>query len=212
MTHLLRLLPAFAALLLAASPVLAHHPMGGTTPQTFAHGLLSGIGHPIIGFDHLAFVVAVGLASVFTANRWLTPLAFIAATVAGCLLTVGGIALPVAELVITGSVVVVGALVVSGRVVPASAYAAIFAVAGLFHGWAYGEAIVGAEATPLLAYLGGFSVTQYAIALGCGWAVTTLARADGPAHLTPRLAGAVAMGVGLAFLIENIEGLIFPAV
>ena len=50
-----------------------------------------------------------------------------------------GITLPYAELVITGSVILMGALVVSGRKIPASLYVAIFAVAGLFHGGAYGE-------------------------------------------------------------------------
>ena len=51
------------ATLLAATPALAHHPMGGEVPQTFWHGLLSGFGHPVIGIDHLAFVVAIGLAA-----------------------------------------------------------------------------------------------------------------------------------------------------
>ena len=34
------------------------------------HGLLSGIGHPIIGFDHLAFVIAVGLIAAFNQTVW----------------------------------------------------------------------------------------------------------------------------------------------
>lgn len=212
MTILLRLLPAFAAVLFAASPAFAHHAMGGEMPNTLVHGLLSGLAHPVIGFDHLAFIVAVGLAAAFATNRYLLPLAFVGGTVGGCLLIVGGVTLPGAEIVVTGSAVLVGAMVLSGRRVPDATYLAIFALAGLFHGWAYGEAIVGAETTPLLAYLIGFAGVQYAIAVGCGWAVTTVARADAPAHITPRLAGAVALGVGLAFLVENIEGLIFPAV
>ena len=28
----------------------AHHPMSGLPMETFTHGLLSGIGHPILGF------------------------------------------------------------------------------------------------------------------------------------------------------------------
>ncbi len=195
--------------LLAATPALAHHPMGGGTPETFWHGLLSGFGHPIIGVDHLAFVIAVGLAAAFTPRRFATPLAFVAATIAGCLLTYGGIALPFVEFVVTGSVVLVGALVLSGRKVPGLAYAAIFAVAGLFHGWAYGEAIIGAETTPLLAYLGGFAVIQYGIACAAMWLARTVWNASTAEAIQPRLAGAVAAGIGAAFLIENIEGLIF---
>ncbi|NES66951.1 MAG: urease accessory protein UreJ, partial [Okeania sp. SIO2D1] len=39
------------------------------------------------------------------------------------------------------------------------------AIAGIFHGYAYGEAIIGAEMTPLFAYLLGFTVVQLLIAL-----------------------------------------------
>jgi urease accessory protein len=44
-----------ALLLLYTTAAFAHHVMGGETPSTFVDGLLSGIGHPIIGADHLAF-------------------------------------------------------------------------------------------------------------------------------------------------------------
>jgi len=193
----------------AASPALAHHPLGGETPGNFLHGFLSGIGHPMIGIDHFAFIVVVGIAAAFMGHRLLTPLAFVGATAAGCLLTYAGVTLPLAEVVITASVVLLGALVVSGRKLPLAPMMALFAVAGLFHGGAYGEAIVGAEATPLLAYLLGFGLIQYGIAVAAGFAATTLARTDGAKALEPRLAGAVCAGVGFAFLVENVEGMIF---
>lgn len=199
---------ASAALLAGSTPAFAHHAMGGELPATFIQGLLSGLGHPVIGIDHLAFIVAVGLAAAFTRPRLLTPLAFIAATVAGCVLILADITLPLAEIVITGSAVLAGALVLSGRTVPTAAWLAIFAVAGLFHGWAYGESIVGAEPAPLVAYLVGFAAIQYAIAVAAGWVVLSLWRAAEPAAIKPRLAGAVAAGVGLAFLIENVEGML----
>jgi urease accessory protein len=54
---------ALALLILAATGggAEAHHAMGGTTPQTLAQGLLSGLAHPVIGLDHLAFTLAAGL-------------------------------------------------------------------------------------------------------------------------------------------------------
>ena len=52
---------AAAITLTSAGTAFAHHPLGGMIPQNFMQGFLSGIGHPVIGFDHLAFVVAVGL-------------------------------------------------------------------------------------------------------------------------------------------------------
>lgn len=209
MKQTIRIATLAIAAILATAPALAHHPMGGTTPQTLMHGLLSGFGHPIIGFDHLAFIVAVGLASAFMRTRWLPPLAFAGATVAGCLLFVGGVTLPLIEFIVTGSVVLVGGLVLSGKDFPAMLYGAIFALAGLFHGSAYAEAIIGAETTPLVAYLAGFAVIQYAIALAAGWLVRAVGGATEPQSLAPRLAGAVTAGIGIAFLAENIEALLF---
>ena len=55
-----RLILVFAALTGLTEPAFAHHLMGGRTPATFGEGILSGLGHPIIGLDHFAAVVAVG--------------------------------------------------------------------------------------------------------------------------------------------------------
>jgi urease accessory protein len=121
-----------------------------------------------------------------------------------------GVALPVAEIVIAASIVGIGVLIVSTASVPASVYGALFGIAGLFHGWAYGQGIIGAEQTPLTAYLLGFAAIQYLIAA----AVVIGARgAWEAANSVPlRIAGAGIAGFGLAFLVENVEGLIFPAV
>lgn len=54
--------------------------------ETFTHGVLSGIGHPILGFDHLFFIALVGLAAIFTTRAMLAPLGFIAAMLAGTML------------------------------------------------------------------------------------------------------------------------------
>ncbi len=198
----------------SAAPAFAHHPMGGATPSTLGEGLLSGLAHPVIGFDHLAFIVAVGIAAAFTPRLWLSPLAFVASTLVGCFLLVGGIALPAVEFVVAASVFVVGACILSGRSIPSGVYAGLFAVAGLFHGWAYGVAIVGAEATPLVAYLAGFAAIQFAIAIGVSLAVRAAVtrQPDGAAlwqQVGPRLAGAVVAGVGLTFFLEAIEGAVF---
>lgn len=199
---------AFAALplLLAAVPAFAHHPMGGAAPETFMHGLLSGIGHPVIGIDHFAFVVAVGLAAAFMRNVWAPPLAAVTGMAAGCLLTVGAVALPMVEPVIALSVLLLGGMVLFGRGLPAPAAALLFALAGLFHGAAYGGAVIGAEPTPVLAYLVGLAVVQMAIAFGTAFLVRGVWKAGSTAALQPRLAGAVCAGIGLAFTVEALEG------
>ena len=199
-----------ALLLLSTAPAFAHHAMGGETPTTLVQGLISGVAHPVIGFDHLAFIIAIGIASAFIGARFLMPLLFVGGTLAGCFLMLQGVALPLAEIVIAASVVLIGALILSGAAVPVSLYGALFALAGLFHGWAYGQGIIGAEQTPLAAYLAGFAAIQYVIAA----AVVIGARAAWQAANTVplRIAGGGIAGFGLAFLVENIEGLIFPGI
>ena len=209
--NMTRILIIAATMLFATlSSAFAHHPLGGEVPTTAMHGLLSGIGHPIIGFDHLAFVIAVGLIAAFQSNRLVMPLGFVAGTVAGTMLTLAAVTLPLAEIVITGSVVGAGAVAMRGKSACLLPSTLLAALAGLFHGWAYGAAVVGAEATPLLAYLAGFGVTQLLIAVGVGILAREIWKVRSVNALQPRLAGALVAGVGLAYLIENVEGMIFP--
>jgi urease accessory protein len=164
----------------------------------------------VIGVDHLAFIIGIGIASAFIAPRLLGPLVFVLATLAGCAMQLAGVALPLAEIVIAGSVVVLGVLILSGATVPSAAYLALFAVAGLFHGWAYGESIVGAEQTPLVAYLAGFAAIQMAIAAGA--MLVTRGVWEAASAVPLRIAGGAIAGFGFAFLVENVEKIAFPGV
>ena len=194
-----------ALAILTATPAFAHHPLGGETPSTLAHGLLSGIGHPVIGLDHLAFVVAVGIAATFTARPLLMPLAFVAATVAGTLVHLAAIDLPLVEAMIALSVAGIGLALLSGRALSVPVLAAGFAVAGLFHGHAYGEAIFGAEATPLVGYLAGFALTQWAIAVAAGWMLGRGSRlAGGMENGAARLSGAMVAGAGVLLVSDHV--------
>lgn len=193
--------------MLAATPALAHHPLGGEAPQTVFHGVLSGLAHPVIGIDHLAFIVLVGLAAAAAARSLTGPLVFIVATILGTFIQLGGIELPLAELVIAGSVVVLGAFLVLGRQVSGGAALAGFAFAGLFHGWAYGEAVVGSTPMPVVAYLAGFAVIQFVIAAGVA-RLASRVMANPQGMLQARLAAAVCVGIGFAFLVETVEHLI----
>jgi urease accessory protein len=193
--------------LLAATPALAHHPMGFESPQTVAHGLLSGLAHPVIGIDHLAFVVLVGLAAAASGRLAVAPLTYVGATILGTVLQLWGMNLPLAELVIAGSVVALGALLVLGRQVSGTAALAAFAAAGLFPSRAYGEAVLGSEMGPIAAYLLGFAAIQFAIATGVATLAARATVAGAPA-LQARLAAAICLGVGLVFLLEEVEALI----
>lgn len=192
------------AWLVASQAALAHHPMGGKTPETFVEGFLSGIGHPIIGIDHLAFIVALGLvAGIGGFSLWM-PLTFIITSALGVALHVQGIGIPGVELAVAASVVVVGGLIAVRATLPTTAWLALFAIAGLFHGHAYGEAVYGAEASPLWAYLAGLAIVQGAIMSGV--ALLASGRND-LSPVAPRLIGATIAGVGIAVL----AGQILPA-
>jgi urease accessory protein len=193
---------AAALTLVATLPAQAHHMMGGRTPATFAEGLLSGLGHPVIGIDHLAFIVAVGLAVGVAGLSLAMPAVFVVASALGVAIHVSGANLPGAELVVAASVILAGGLLAAGNAARGSlvVWAALFAVAGLFHGYAYGESIFGAERTPLEAYLAGLVIVQAAIAVG----VALLTRRPLTSSLSPRFAGAVIAGIGLAVLAGQI--------
>jgi urease accessory protein len=193
---------AIAALLLTAGTASAHHAMGGAMPSTFSQGLLSGLGHPVIGLDHLAFLIAIGVAVGVGGLNLALPILFVAASALGVGIHVGGFGLPGAELIVAASVVIAGFLIATGRKLPLGAWAALFGFAGLAHGYAYGESIFGAETTPLSAYLLGLVVIQSALAVGVAtlWRVSKL----NVTAVAPRLAGAAVFGIGLAALIGQL--------
>lgn len=196
-----------AALALAATPAFAHHPLGGMEMTGFSDGLLSGLGHPILGFDHLFFVALMGVAAAFTTRALTTPLAYIAAMIAGVVIATFGPALPLAETVIAISLLALGSVVLSGRALTMPAALALFAGFGLFHGSAFGGAMATAEAGAtggvLSGYLIGLAAVQYAIALGAGIVARSLAT-DARA-VEPRLAGAMVAGIGLFLTLETAE-------
>ena len=196
-------------LLAFASNAFAHHPLGGVVPETMLHGLLSGLGHPVIGFDHFAFILAIGFLATFQPHRLAIPFGFVIGTFIGTFLTLAAVELPYAELVITLSVLFAGIALMRGKSMAAMPVFVIISIAGLFHGWAYGAAIVGAEATPLIAYLFGFGTVQLALMFGAGFVMRQIWKAASVVDLRPRLAGAFSAGVGLTYLGEYVEGFLF---
>jgi urease accessory protein len=200
-------LPCRAALsvipfFLMTASASAHHVMGGKMPTTFAEGFLSGLGHPVIGPDHLAFLLAIGVAVGVGGLNLVLPLLFVVASAIGVTLHVNGVNLPGAEIVVAVSVLFAGFLIARGRALPVSLWAILFAAAGLFHGYAFGESIFGAERSPLHAYLLGLIIVQSVLTVGT--ALFVRRRAGGVSAIAPRLAGAVIIGVGLATLIAQL--------
>ncbi|MEO1281656.1 MAG: HupE/UreJ family protein [Pseudomonadota bacterium] len=186
---------------LLVSPAFAHHPMGGAMPETLWHGLLSGLGHPVIGFDHLAFVIGVGIFSAIAGLGLAMPAFFLVFMGAGLFVHVGGFDIPAVELMIALSVVAVGLGCVLGQK-GASAWllGGLFAAAGLLHGYAFAEAIIGAETGVISAYIAGLVAVQFAIAAVAFFATRGVLAADvQPSRWAPRVAGAAVLMAGAYF-------------
>jgi urease accessory protein len=192
-----------AAVALSIEPALAHHVMGGRMPATFADGLLSGLGHPIIGLDHFAALIAVAcLASVHRAGALLV-VGFVLAMITGVAVHVRGATVPGAEIMVALSVIALGAALLRDRSLNTGAALGLFAAVGLIHGYALGESIYGAESSPLAAYFIGLAAVQAAVALGAMLAARAVLQRP-PGVLALRLVGAGIAGIGLAILMQHL--------
>jgi len=179
---LIPLLAGSLLLILAANPALAHHMEGGRLPTTYLGGLLSGIAHPVIGPDHLVFLLAIGLAGSRSPGRWVP--ALVACGLGGSLLGLAWPALPWIEPLVALSLVAAG-LVALGKL-PRPLMLPLIGC----HGAALAGVMVGAEPTPLLAYLLGLGLVQTTLLLAGLALFRVVKRGHRP------LAGAV-IGVGL---------------
>jgi urease accessory protein len=194
---------SLASIALMADPAFAHHVMGGRMPVTFADGLLSGLGHPVIGLDHFAAVVAVGcLAAAHRAGPALA-IGFVLAMIAGVVAHVRGATVPGAEIMVALSVIFLGAMLLRIRQIPAGAALGLFIVVGLIHGYVLGESIYGAEASPLTAYFIGLAAIQSVVALAAMFAARAVAQRQADAAAL-RLIGAGIAGIGLAVLMQQV--------
>jgi urease accessory protein len=142
---------------LAGAAVAHAHVQGGE-----AAGLLTGLGHPVSGLDHVLAMIAVGLwgAQLGTPALWLLPVTFPMIMALGGMIGLLGVPLPGIEVGIAASAILLG-LAVMGELRPPLAIAVVLvAMFGVFHGHAHGtELPIGQSA---LAYSMGF-----VIATGC---------------------------------------------
>lgn len=162
---LMGLLALLATLLPSTSSLFAHHVNDGELPGNFTEGLLSGLAHPVIGPDHLAFIIAVGLLAFIVKQPIRLPLFFVVGALIGCFMHLGSIDIPMLEPMIASTVIIFGA-VVAFRAFGSdgSFWLPAALVAGTFHGYAYAEAIIGSVNSALSAYLIGFTVVQFVVA------------------------------------------------
>ena len=102
---------------LASSPAIAHYPLDGMAMTTFWHGFLSGVAHPVLGIDHLVFILTIGVSAVFASGKMKMAACALVGVFAGVALTIAGIAIPGVETLIAISLIVLGGIVLASAFV-----------------------------------------------------------------------------------------------
>jgi urease accessory protein len=175
----------------------AHHLMHllhlKPTPLT---GLLSGLAHPVLGPDHLLFLLALSLVGLRQRASWM--LGLLAVGLGGSVLGLALPGLPLAEPLVSFSLVVV-ALVLLGRLdrrllLPAFA----------LHGYVLSAAVLGWNPAPIGLYLVGLLLSQGALLL---FALGALRHTtDRFSVTTLRTLAAVLLGCGAAWTWSALVG------
>ncbi len=141
-------------LLIAASTAAEAHADAGT----LAGGFWSGFLHPVLGWDHVVAMVAVGLWGAFLGAPaiWLLPVIFPTVMALGGALGVAGVPLPGVEIGIAASALVIGAAVALAWRAPIALAAVLVGTFGIFHGHAHGTELP--QAANAVAFSAGFVI------------------------------------------------------
>ena len=183
---------AFLLLFVTSSTVLAHTGSGSVD------GFLSGLAHPVFGWDHVVAMVAVGLWGAFLGRPaiWLLPIVFPLVMALGGALGIAGVSLPAVETGIALSGLVLGLMVAFAIKPPLAVAAMLVGIFAIFHGHAHGTELP--DAANPMAYAAGFVIATGGLHL-LGIALGHLTRMKYGEYIV-RGAGALIALAGTAFL------------
>lgn len=189
-------LPATAATaavsLLISSPAFAHDGAG------IAGGFTSGFMHPLLGWDHIAAMVAVGIWGAFLGMPviWVLPVVFPMVMAFGGVTGILGVPLPGVEMGIALSATVLGLMVALAVRPPIWVAAIVAGTFAIFHGHAHGTELP--AAADGVAFAGGFVIATGLLHLS-GIALGLLTKWDF-GRLAIRAFGGAIAAAGVAFL------------
>ena len=175
------------------------------SPAAYAHtglgeGALAGILHPLLGWDHVLAMLAVGAWSSMLVHRarWLVPAVFAAVLVLAAQFSVNGIHLPLLEAGIAASLLLAGLLVGARAHVGTAAAAVVVGMFAVVHGLTH------AAEMPALASPWPFTFGLSLSTLGLQAAGMAFGYALAPTRAGMPVAGAVLLssgGYGMAALL-----------
>ncbi len=190
----------FAPGLLAVSVIYLCSALAASahTGDGYGGGFVAGFTHPILGWDHVAAMVAVGLWGAFLGAPaiWILPVVFPLVMALGAVAGIIGIPIPAIETGIALSAVVLGLMIIFALRPPLWICAVIVGAFAIFHGYAHGTELP--ATVNAFAYAVGFVISTGLLHL-IGIAFGLLVR--WPAgKMAVRGAGGVIALAGVAFL------------
>ncbi len=161
---------------------------------------MSGLQHPVVGLDHLAFIVVLGVVAALTRAGTPLILGFLATAAIGTCARAANFDYPFVEQLVSLSVVLAGLLIALGLGAKKVLWLPLALIAGLLHGYAFGEEALGADRPVIAAYMLGVTVVCSALLV----AVMLLASKILPdaGSRTLRLAGALVGILGIVLLAQ----------
>lgn len=141
---------ALALVALAPASAWAHTGIGATS------GFGNGFAHPLLGWDHLLAMLAVGIWGAQRGGKavWALPVTFVAIMALGGILALAGMPLPGVEVGILASVLILGAMIAFATRYTLATGVVLVAAFALFHGHAHGTEMP--QAATAIGYALGF--------------------------------------------------------
>jgi urease accessory protein len=184
------------ASILAFIPGAAYAHEGGNLPLG---GYLSGLVHPVLGYDHLLAMLSVGILSAQIGGRaiWTVPSTFVGVMAIGGVAGLFFMGAPSIELGIAASLVILGSIIASERRLPVLIAMVGVGFFALFHGYAHGAEMP--QTAQPVAYAFGF-LTGTALIHIAGVLIGDISRHYQLGPVLLRIGGALIAFTGILFI------------
>ncbi|WP_341530623.1 HupE/UreJ family protein [Nostoc sp. UHCC 0302] len=165
-------------------------------------GFIWGLADPVISLNCLAGIVTIGLLSAGVVRSASITLGFVLAAVLGIAIHLCHFNFSGVEIAIGISTIASGIMLVIPKQLNFMVLALLSVTAGWFQGYANAESITGAEMIPLIAYILGMTLTQFAVAMSAKeiGSAMLMGETNGILPKIRRFAGFAFCAIGIVFL------------